>query len=168
MTCLRTIMRALFALTILPVCALPLTAAENVDYLRDVKPLLARHCYACHGVEKQRSGLRLDTAKAAFEGGNSGAVVVKGKSGDSRLIHALLGSNDVKLMPPKGPRLSDREVALLRRWIDEGANAPANEVGQQIVKGAKHWSFQPIARASPPEIRNPKSEVRNPIDNFIL
>src|SRR5260370_39453566 len=103
-------MRAPFALMILPVCALPLSAADAIDYLRDVKPLLARHCYACHGAEKQRSGLRLDTAKAAFEGGNSGAVVVKGKSGDSRLIHAILGSNDLKVMPPKGPRLSEKEI----------------------------------------------------------
>src|SRR5438067_757406 len=101
-------MRAPLALMILPVCALPLMAAESVDYMRDVKPLLARHCYACHGAEKQRSGLRLDTAKAAIQGGNSGAVVVKGKSGDSRLIHAVLGTNDVTLMPPKAPRLSEK------------------------------------------------------------
>jgi mono/diheme cytochrome c family protein len=70
-------MRAPLALMILPVCALPLMAADSVDYMRDVKPLLARHCYACHGSEKQRSGLRLDTAKAAFEGGNSGAAITR-------------------------------------------------------------------------------------------
>jgi mono/diheme cytochrome c family protein len=161
-------MRAPLALTILSVCALPLVAADGVDYMRDVKPLFARHCYACHGAEKQRSGLRLDTAKAAFLGGNSGAVVVKGKSDTSRLIQALLGSNDVPPMPPKGPRLSEKEIALVKRWIDEGANAPANESGQQIVKATKHWSFQPLTRPSVPEIHKPQSSIRNPIDNFIL
>jgi hypothetical protein len=150
------------------VCVRSLPAADPVDYLRDIKPLLARNCYACHGCEKQRAGLRLDTAKAALEGGNSGPVILRGKSGESRIIHAVMGTNDVTQMPPKGKKLTEGEVALLKRWIDEGAKAPADEVAQQTGKGSQHWAFQPPRRHPVPEVRGQKSEVRNPIDAFIL
>src|SRR5690349_15226623 len=85
-----------------------LAAAETVDYVRDIKPILATHCYACHGAAKQRSGLRLDTAASALRGGNAGPAVVPGKSAESRLVKAVLGHDDVKIMPPKEPRLSAR------------------------------------------------------------
>ena len=96
--------------------------------LRDVKPVLAKNCYACHGPEKQRGGLRLDTAAAALEGGNSGPALVPGKSGDSRLFQAVTGAADVKVMPPREPRLGPEQIAVLKAWIDQGAKAPANEV----------------------------------------
>src|SRR5262245_5454723 len=176
-------MRASLALLTAAVCALPLTlpsppvvggegrmrgAADPVDYLRDIKPILAKNCYACHGGEKQRAGLRLDTAKSALEGGNSGPVILRGKSGESRLIHAVTGTNDVTQMPPKGAKLTEREVTLISRWIDEGAKAPSDEVGQQTGKSSKHWAFQPPRQHPVPEIRNPKFQIRNPIDAFIL
>jgi hypothetical protein len=69
-----------------------LTAAEPVDYLRDVKPILAKNCFACHGARKQRSGLRLDTAAAMHQGGNSGSALVPGQSNASRLIQAVTGA----------------------------------------------------------------------------
>src|SRR4051812_5017434 len=94
--------------------------AEGIDYLRDVKPVLAKHCYACHGAEKQKAGLRLDPAAAARKGGNSGPAVVPGKAGDSLLILAVTGAGDLKRMPPREPFLDARQVALLRSWIDQG------------------------------------------------
>src|SRR5437016_528801 len=100
-------------LSILPfsfLLASPILAAEPVDYLRDVKPMLAQHCYSCHGAAKQRSGLRLDTAASARKGGNSGPAVVPGKSGASRLFLAITGADDVKVMPPKEPRLNARQI----------------------------------------------------------
>src|SRR5262245_7514503 len=65
------------------------SAAEKVEYQRDIKPLLARRCYACHGALKQQSGLRLDTAAAIKEGGDGGPAIEPGKSGESRLIDAV-------------------------------------------------------------------------------
>jgi hypothetical protein len=160
-------MRRWFSLLAVLAWAVPGRAADmTVDYLRDVKPILAQHCYACHGVEKQRSGLRLDTAVRALAGGNSGAAIVPGKSSASRLIQAVTGQNDVKLMPPKEPRLEAKEIALLKAWIDQGAKAPANEAEQK--PGSKsHWSFIPPRRAEPPAVKN-KNWVRNPIDAFVL
>jgi hypothetical protein len=141
-------------------------AAERVDFSRDVQPVLAKHCVSCHGPQKQRSGLRLDSARAARKGGNAGPAVVPGKSAHSPLIHALTGASDFKAMPPKGPRLNQQEVAILRTWIDQGAIIPAGEVETKSA-ASKHWAFQPITRPSPPAVRHPE-RVRNPIDRFIL
>src|SRR5262245_57506736 len=158
----RVIMRRWFSLLAVLAWAVPGRAADmTVDYLRDVKPILARHCYACHGVEKQRSGLRLDTAARALAGGNSGAAIVPGKSRTSRLIQAVTGQNDVKLMPPKEPRLDAKEIALLKAWIDQGAKSPAKEAEQKPGSKSSHWSFVPPRRGEPPAVKN-KSWVRNP------
>jgi mono/diheme cytochrome c family protein len=144
------------------------SAAESVDYVRDVKPILAKHCVNCHGPQKQRAGLRLDSAKAILEGGNSGASLVPGKSGESLLILALIGSDQVKPMPPKDqPRVPAEQIAILKAWIDSGAKAPATEtVGGSDNKSA-HWAFQPIRRPATPQAAE-GGWVRNPIDAFIL
>src|SRR5713226_9276387 len=106
-------MRPFLALSVsvMMVFGSPLLAAEPVDYLRDIKPILAKNCYECHGTHKQRSGLRLDTAAAIRTGGDSGPGIVPGNSGASKLIKAITGADDTKLMPPREPRLSARQVA---------------------------------------------------------
>jgi mono/diheme cytochrome c family protein len=155
----------LCAAALLPAAA---AAAERVDYVRDVKPILARHCLACHGPQKQRSGLRLDTAAAARKGGNAGPAVVPGHSARSRLVQAVTRADGVAAMPPKGPGLNAREVALLRAWIDGGAPAPAGEAEvKPAAVGSSHWAFRPLTRPAPPVVRQP-GWVRNPIDRFIL
>ena len=142
-------------------------AADAIDYTRDIKPILVKNCAGCHGAVKQRSGLRLDTARAALEGGDSGPAVVPGKSAASRLIQAVTAVKDVPVMPPKGPRLGAREIALLKRWIDEGARVPAGEASVTVPRQSKHWAFQPPQRHTPPAVKNP-AWARNPIDRFIL
>ncbi len=149
-----------------PAC---LCAAEPVDYGRDVRPILTKHCTSCHGAQKQRSGLRLDSVRATRAGGNSGPAVIPGKSGESRLIQAVSGGNDeIPAMPPKGPRLSAGEIARLRAWIDGGAAIPDSETAKQTERGAsKHWAFQPIRRPAEPAVKN-ASWCRNAIDCFVL
>src|SRR5690242_20064125 len=122
-------MRAtLLSLATLALLAGPLRAAEPVDYLRDVKPVLAAHCYACHGALQQKGGLRLDTAKLVRDGGDSGPVVVPGKASESPLI-ARVTADGKRRMPPLnlGEALSEKQVAALRAWIDQGASGPADE-----------------------------------------
>src|SRR5712692_190003 len=146
----------------------PLLAAEQVDYIRDIKPILAKNCYECHGAQKQRSGLRLDTAAAILKGGDSGPGIMPGKSGASKLIKAVTGTDDTKLMPPREPRLSVIQVGLLKAWIDQGARAPAAEVPQQSTGGdVKHWAFQQPLRPNVPAVKH-AAWVRNPVDAFIL
>ncbi len=142
--------------------------ARPVDYLQDVKPVLAKHCVACHGAEKQKSGLRLDSVALAKRGGDTGPAIEPGKSAESLLVQAVTGAEGVTAMPPKGePPLSNDEIALLKLWIDQGAKAPAEEAAGGPAKGANHWSFRPVVRPPLPEVVN-KTWVRNEIDAFVL
>src|SRR5262249_39608502 len=121
----------------------------------------------CHGSEKQRSGLRLDTAAAALRGGNSGPALVAGQSGEGLLIKAITGATDVKVMPPKEPPLSASQIALPRTRIDRGAKAPRDEAATGAANKSKHWAFQKPVRPAEPPVKN-AAWVRNPIDRFIL
>lgn len=140
-----------------------------VDYEQQIKPLLTKYCISCHGAEKQKSGLRLDTAAAALQGGDSGPAVAPGKAGESLLIQVLTGAEGVAPMPPKGkPQPTADEVALFKAWIEQGAKAPEKEVsGDAAKKRSEHWSFQPVVRREQPTVKNP-GWVRNPIDSFVL
>lgn len=163
-------MKALsFSLIALILVSQPAPSAETVDYVREIKPIFLRNCIACHGPQKQRSELRLDTAVALLKGGNSGSVVIPGKSADSQLIKMVSGTKDLPVMPPKGERLSVGQIALLKKWIDQGAKAPANEQPLRIADVVKsaHWAFQRPVRPAEPQVKL-ANWVRNPIDRFIL
>lgn len=92
-----------------------------VDYDKDVRPLLAQNCYSCHGPEAQQAGLRLDLRQNALRGGDYGPVIVPGKSHESKLIRRLVDGDGGMQMPPSGALLPD-EIAVLRAWIDQGAD----------------------------------------------
>jgi mono/diheme cytochrome c family protein len=140
--------------------------ASDVDYVRDVKPLFAKHCGKCHGAEKQENGLRLDSAAGALAGGDTGPAVVPGKSAESLLILAVTGtSDDFSQMPPKGPRLSDSQIAMLARWIDAGAKA--TDERPAVTAKSDHWSFQPVGEYLPPAVHD-SAWPRNAIDSFVL
>jgi mono/diheme cytochrome c family protein len=159
----RSMNRLLFALSCFWLPAL--TAGAPVDYARDVKPLLATHCYKCHGATQQKNGLRLDTAASALNGGDHGAAIQPGNSAASLLIQAVKGTHsEITRMPYKRPPLDDAQVGTLAAWIDAGAVAPEKEVPEST----RHWSFIPPVRPSVPEIRGPQSEVRTAIDAFIF
>jgi len=143
-----------------------LGAAEPVDYLREVKPLLTARCQACHGALQQKAGLRLDTAKLLREGGNSGPAVVPGKSSASLLIAHLTAAGGKRRMPPadQDEALSEKQVLLLRDWIDQGATGPADEKPEADPKD--HWAFRPPVRRAVPKVKD-TARVRNPIDAFL-
>jgi len=142
-----------------------------VDYLRDVKPILKAHCWSCHGPEEQESDLRLDTAKAMLEGGNSGPAVVPGKSGESLLLKLITGKDEFRgRMPPEDDAqpLTKDQIALIRRWIDLGAKHPADEKAAIAERPQPtHWSFQPVTRPPLPRVED-RNWARNAIDRFIL
>src|SRR5947209_2435858 len=110
----------------------PAAAAQTgtVDFQRDVQPIFKARCYQCHGNGKQQSGLRLDDRSAALRGGNSGPVIVPGKSAASRLIHVVSGLDREAKMPPSGKPLTAAEVQRLRAWIDQGAKWPEDAVAK--------------------------------------
>jgi len=127
---------------------------ESIEFNRDIRPLLSDNCYLCHGpdAEERKADLRLDVQSEAHK-----SAIVPGSSDKSDAIVRILSQDLDERMPPtdSGKSLSDDEVELLRRWIDEGA------VYQ------KHWSFEPPKSREAPETSNPDWS-RNPIDTFVL
>src|SRR5437763_798842 len=126
MTAIRSVSLVLSTGLLLP--ALAAAADRPVDYLRDVRPVLAKNCYQCHGAKAQKGGLRVDTVAALKAGGDTGPAVAPGKSADSLLIQAVTGAEGVTKMPLKKPELPAGQIALLRAWIDAGAPAPARDI----------------------------------------
>jgi hypothetical protein len=157
---MRTFLPGLFALLLLG------SVTFAADFVRDVKPILNKHCISCHGPEKQRASLRTDTARALLEGGSSGPAVVAGKPAESLLFQAVTAAEGVKVMPPKEPRLSAEEVAVLRKWIETGAKAPADESITLTRPKSSHWAFQSVTRSPEPKVLNP-TLTHNAIDRFI-
>lgn len=127
---------------------LPSAAEHEVDFTKDVQPILDSHCSSCHGASKQTSDLRLDLRAAVLRGSGSGPVIRVGDSSHSRLIEVVAGVDSDYRMPPEGPKLSDEEIGILRAWIDQGALGP-NDSADLDRKAP--WSFQPVVRPpSPP------------------
>ncbi len=140
-----------------------------VDYTRDIKPVLSKHCYACHGALHQKARLRLDTVVLMKKGGDSGSAIEPGSSGDSLIIDAVTGAQGWR-MPPEseGAPLTADEIAGLKAWIDQGAKSPSDELPQPDPR--RHWSFHGPVRPAVPavaELGDGAGWVRNAIDSFV-
>ena len=114
---------------------------------KNVRPVLVEKCLSCHGAEKPKSGLRLDTRDGLLMGGQSGAAVVAGKPKDGLLLKAILHTDKDLKMPPGG-KLPDREIAALAKWVELGAPWPEKVVlaSPNLIEraAAKHWAFKPV------------------------
>jgi mono/diheme cytochrome c family protein len=144
-------------------------ADDAVDYDRDVRPILGKRCVGCHGPATKKSGLRVDAREFMLQGGDRGPAIVPGAVEKSPLIQAIGGGGgDVPTMPPRGTRLTDAEVAVIRSWVAHGAAGPAASARDGSASAAsEHWAFRPITRPQLPAARHANA-VRNPIDQFIL
>jgi mono/diheme cytochrome c family protein len=151
---------------------------DGLDFFeRKVRPLLAENCYSCHGPEKQKGKLRLDSPGAIRAGGESGPILVPGKPEESRMILAVSYQDEDLKMPPK-TRLAKAQVAELTEWVKRGAPMPAGEAWiasapatKEFQIGAKdraHWAFQPLMRPPIPPYGEQRTPSRNPIDSFVL
>jgi hypothetical protein len=142
---------------------------------KQVRPLLVQGCFGCHGPEKQRGGLRLDSRAAALAGGDSGPALVPGQPDKSRLIQAVRYASDTLRMPPK-EKLTDQQVAVLTTWVKMGAPWPSSATptrtvsssGLQITeKDRAFWAFRPVQSVPLPAVQD-TSWVQMPLDRFIL
>src|SRR2546422_4607190 len=106
-----------------PTAAKQAAAPGTAEYAA-AQAILTAKCVRCHGPEKQKSGLRLDTRTAALEGGIDGPAILPGKSAESDLVRRILGQTKPR-MPYKEPPLEAAEIAAIRAWIDAGAPGPA-------------------------------------------
>ncbi len=137
----------------------PAHAAGSLDFNRDIRPILSDNCFACHGFDakKRKADLRLDTPEGAYAAIDGAFPIKPGDAQSSTIIHRALSTDEDEVMPPPetNKKLTPSQIETLKRWINEGAEYK------------KHWSFEPPVKLQPPQIQNPKSEIRNPIDNFI-
>jgi hypothetical protein len=137
-----------------------------------IRPLLAEHCYQCHGDEEQEAGLRLDTWEGLAAGGNAGSALQPGKPQTSLLLVAVHHDDPTLQMPPDN-KLSDSQIADLTAWIQRGAAHPDASNRERMHRAATAatseplWSLSPMSRPTPPAVRN-ASWVSTPIDQFIL
>jgi hypothetical protein len=136
------------------------THSRSIDFNRDVRPILAENCFACHGPDKnkRKAGLRLDLrddATAKLESGER--AVVPGNVEKSHLLKLVSATDDDDRMPPAktGKRLTKEQIDLLRDWIAQGAEFK------------QHWAYLPPERPALPSVKN-KRWPRNEIDHFIL
>ncbi|MCH7226793.1 PSD1 and planctomycete cytochrome C domain-containing protein [Haloferula sp. A504] len=135
------------------------SAAEPVQFNRDIRPILSDRCFACHGPDEaaREADLRLDLEEAAKIDLGGYRAIVPGKPDQSELVRRIESTDEDEVMPPPDTHLSldAEEKALLRRWIEEGAT------------WEEHWSFQKIERPKLPEVAGPKWG-RGGIDAFVL
>ncbi len=105
----------------------PASEKKGVTYEADIKPIFEKSCIKCHGTEKQKGKLRLDSLAATLKGGEDGKVIEAGDSAKSMLVHnvAHVGDEDMFMPPPdnkdKIPPLTKEQIGLIRAWIDQGA-----------------------------------------------
>ena len=138
--------------------------SADPEFDRDVKPILAKACYSCHGYSEQKAGLRFDRKADALKGGDTGPPFVPRKPADSLLIKKVTSKDDDERMPQGGDPLTKEQIDILKRWIEAGAKWPDD---QDANRGPLHWSFQPIVRPLVPTIANALVRSGNPIDAFI-
>lgn len=133
-----------FTLFVLSIGACSLNADE-IDFVRDVRPIFDKHCMECHGAQKQESGFRLDVKALALKGGdNQGPDIIAGKAADSPIIRLVSSKDKDERMPPEGPGLNAAEVSLLERWVNQGALWPEGVDRVQLRDLRDHWSFKPL------------------------
>jgi mono/diheme cytochrome c family protein len=101
----------------------PASDKKDLTYAKDIKPIFEKSCFKCHGEEKQKGKLRLDSVAAVKKGGEDGEVITAGQSAKSPLVHAVARLDEDSAMPPdgKGEPLTKEQIGLIRAWIDQGA-----------------------------------------------
>ena len=143
---------------------------SGLTYERDVRPILKANCFACHGEgEKLKAGLDLRLRRLIVQGGQSGSAIVPGQR-DKSLLYQRIRKQE---MPPGERKLTGDEVALIGRWIAEGARTAQSEpteIGSGYYFTSEErsfWAFQPVGRPEMPKVKQP-DRVRTPIDAFLL
>ena len=128
----------------------PGQAAENtpaplpISFKDHVKPIFRQHCLKCHGEDEQEAGVNLQVYSTLMQGGSSGRIVIPGRASQSVLFRAITHPDADARMPPNSPQLSDRKVAVIRKWIDQGLRESATS---KSLATSRNLAFRPSAGA---------------------
>jgi hypothetical protein len=135
-------------------------SADLEQFEKVIRPALVGHCVECHGPEKQKGGLRLDSRAGWMTGGDSGPAIIPGKPDESLLFRAISYERADTEMPPKG-RLPEDLIRGFRQWILSGAPDPREGVAiahrdesPTLAEGRRFWSFQPVNPPAVPKVQN--------------
>lgn len=151
-----------------------LSPADSEFFEKNIRPIVVSECVECHGVEKQKGGLRLDYRDGWKKGGDSGAAIVPGEPAKSLFIKAIRHDDAAMKMPEKRPKLSADVIANFEKWIASGAPDPRDEPPKEmpavaweslVAERAKWWSFQPVRD---PQIPANSGWSEHAVDRFLL
>ncbi|MGD9647053.1 MAG: DUF1553 domain-containing protein [Pirellulales bacterium] len=160
-----------------PVAEAPLADSPPTSELeffeKQIRPVLAQHCYECHGPRKSQANLRLDLAAGWLRGGDSGPAVVPHEPDESLLVQAIEYDGENVEMPPTG-KLPDETIALLTSWVKRGAPAPADRESIapspstiDLEAGRQFWAYRPLHQSPLPEVRDTDWSSQA-IDRYVL
>jgi len=128
---------------------------EKIDYNTQVKPIFNKKCISCHGGVKQKGGFSLLFQEEALANTESGKpAIIPGKPGESELIRRISIPDPEERMPYKHEPLSQEEIAILTKWVEQGA------------EWGEHWAYVPVTKDSVPDVND--EWIKNDIDKFIL
>ena len=166
--------------TVQPTAAQPVTKAPELskaqlDFFESkVRPILTSNCYKCHSTDpdaKLKGGLLLDSREGWLKGGENGPVIVPGDSAKSKLILAINYKDADLQMPPKGEKLSEKDIADLTTWVRMGAPDPRTTVAGKLTglndKARSHWAYQPVRKPAVPQVKE-TAWLHSPVDAFVL
>src|SRR5438128_3631238 len=152
---------------------------RDISFKRDVGPILSEKCLKCHGLASPMANLDLKSRESALKGGQHGPAIVPGNAAASNLYKHVAGQEQPRM--PLGGRLTEEEIAVLKAWIDRGAewdsgltlsatvpaaNGPAT--GKQFTAAQRnYWAFQKIVKPTVPSVKA-KGWIRTPVDAFLL
>ena len=143
-------------------CLISPVYGEKVDFEKEIAPIFEERCVKCHGQEKQKSELRLDQRAVMLKGGDSGLPTIVPRDPKKSFIVEVISDEDSDMaMPPKGDPLTSEQIALISKWIEEGADWPGQMDAVIEEEGTDHWSFQPVVRPEVP------GGAANPVDGFL-
>lgn len=148
--------RVLLCMLCLAICVPSFANEGEVDFIKQVQPILAKRCFACHGPDEAESGLSFANKESAFAETESGSFAIVSKDPSaSELIARITTEDEHERMPPEGDPLNAEEIDVLRTWIQQGAN------------WQEHWAFLPMLK---PDVPQPQDSTwsEHPIDAFIL
>ncbi len=157
LVCLCPMAGVLFSLPQLVFAETTSESPAPVDFAAQIQPLLARHCYACHGPDQQEGGLRFDDRRTVVSRADSGQTpIVPSQTAESELLRRVRATEESgERMPPEGKPLSEPSIDLLERWIDSGAEF------------TEHWAFRPPQAPPVPQTLD-SSWAAQPLDQFTL
>jgi len=157
----------------------PVSPEDSDFFEKEIRPLLEERCLECHSQKsnKTKGGLSLDSRQSLLKGGESGPAASPGDTEKSRILIAVRRHDTDLQMPPKNP-LTASQVDALTEWVKRGLPDPrteslpkespaVNAAGMTLEEGRAFWSFKPVVRPAPPQVRQ-QGWVHAPADAFIL